>query len=64
VFQPIGGLIENLQKTNMQLDEMRFKQLAMSQTLTTWAQTVGQYEQFVMAMSKGSVNLMHCFVQE
>jgi hypothetical protein len=33
-----------------------FKQLATSRTLATRARTVGQYEQLVMAMSKGSVN--------
>jgi hypothetical protein len=63
VFQPIGGLIEILRKKNTQLDEMQFKQLVMSQTLATWARTVGQYEQFVMAMSKGSVNRLDALLR-
>ncbi|KAH9034598.1 hypothetical protein EDB85DRAFT_1863906 [Lactarius pseudohatsudake] len=55
-YQPIGGLIEVLQKKCALLDGMHFKQLSTSQTLATRARTVGQYEQLVMAMSEGSVN--------
>ena len=62
-FQPIGGLIEILRKKNTKLDEMRFKQLATSRTLATRARTVGQYKQFVMAMSKGSVNRLDALLR-
>ena len=68
MFQPIGGLVEILRKKNVKLDELWFKQLAMSRTLATWARTVGQYKQLVMAMSKGSVNhldaLLHAAINQ
>ena len=56
VYQPIAGLIEILQKKCAMLDGLHFKQLLTLQTLVTWAWTLGQYEQFVMAMSEGNVN--------
>lgn len=56
VYQPIAGLIEILQKKCAMLNVLCFKQLLTSQTLASRARTVGQYEQFVMAMSEGNVN--------
>ncbi|KAF8262077.1 hypothetical protein EI94DRAFT_1705043 [Lactarius quietus] len=52
VYQPIGGPIEILQKKSAMLDGLRFKQLSTLQTLAACAQTVGQYEQLVMAMGR------------
>jgi hypothetical protein len=63
MFQPIGGLVEILRKKNAKLDELRFKQLATTRTLATRARTVGQYEQLVMAMSKGSVNRLDALLR-
>ena len=63
MFQPIGGLVEILRKKNAKLDELRFKQLATTCTLATQARTVGQYEQLVMAMSKGSVNRLDALLR-
>ncbi|KAH9016455.1 hypothetical protein EDB84DRAFT_1590111 [Lactarius hengduanensis] len=62
-YQPIGGLIEVLRKKNALLDGLRFKQLSTSRTLATWARTVGQYEQLVMAMSEGSVNRLDALLR-
>lgn len=58
VYQPIGGLIEIVRKKSAMLDGLHFKQLSTSRTLATWARTVGQYKQLVMAMSEGSVNCL------
>ena len=58
VYQPIAGLIKILQKKCEMLDGLCFKQLLISWTMATQAQTLGQYEQFVMAMSKGNVNCL------
>ncbi|KAH9032123.1 hypothetical protein EDB85DRAFT_1890789 [Lactarius pseudohatsudake] len=62
-YQPIGGLIEVLRKKCASLDGMHFKKLSTSRTLATRAQTVGQYEQLVMAMSKGSVNRLDALLR-
>ncbi|KAH9068269.1 hypothetical protein EDB83DRAFT_2222807, partial [Lactarius deliciosus] len=62
-YQPIGGLIEILQKKCAMLDGLRFKQLSISRTLATRARTVGQYEQLVMAMSEGTVNRMDALLR-
>jgi hypothetical protein len=56
VYQPIGGLIEIIQRKNATLDSLHFKQLSTSRTMAKQAQTVGQYKQFVMAMSEGTIN--------
>lgn len=45
------------------LNGLRFKQLLTSQTLATRAQTLGQYEQFVMAMSKENVTHLDALLQ-
>ncbi|KAH8983773.1 hypothetical protein EDB86DRAFT_3066228 [Lactarius hatsudake] len=50
-YQPIGSLIKILQKKCTMLDGLQFKQLSVSRTLATQAQTVGQYKQLVMAMT-------------
>ncbi|KAH9022278.1 hypothetical protein EDB85DRAFT_2151865 [Lactarius pseudohatsudake] len=62
-YQPIGSLIEILRKKCAMLDGLRFKQLSVSRTLATWARTVGQYEQLVMAMSEGTVNHMDALLR-
>jgi hypothetical protein len=62
-YQPIAGLIEILQKKCTMLDGLRFKQLSTSRTLATWARTMGQYEQLVMAMSEGNVNRLDALLR-
>ncbi|KAH8997735.1 hypothetical protein EDB86DRAFT_3152472 [Lactarius hatsudake] len=62
-YQPIGSLIEILRKKCAMLDGLWFKQLLVSRTLATWARTVGQYEQLVMAMSEGIVNRMDALLR-
>ena len=56
VYQPIGALIEIVQKKSAMLDELHFKQLSALRTLVARARTVGRYEQLVMAMGEGKVN--------
>ena len=62
-YQPIGGLIKVLNKKCAGFDGLHFKQLLTLQTMARWAQTVGQYELLVMAMSEGKVNCLDILLQ-
>jgi hypothetical protein len=62
-YQPIGGLVEILQKKCAMLDGLHFKQLSTLRTLAMRARTVGQYEQLVMAMSEGTVNRLDALLR-